>query len=496
MTSSIDPAGAGGSLGAGAPAPAGHRIFTVGTLRYTTFGLVTLFFWLLWGDFFNSLLDTNVPSILPLKLNDLGADDATVVILNKTLAYAIIFVFAPIVSFHSDRHRGRWGRRIPYLAWATPFVGLFMVLIGCYGDVVNLLIGNAAHATLLGFEISRKTLTLLVFGALFVGFDFANIFVGTVYWYLFNDVVPQQFLSRFLALFRMVGIAAGMFYNKLIFPHALDHFRMIFVVGGIAYVVCFLLMCCFVREGQYPPPPPNLDCRKGFFSSARTFATECFTHRFYWFFFLTSTCFAMSSQSTVFQLLRNRNALGLTLEQLGDVAFYSAPLNFLLQYPIAWLADRHNPIRVFFVAVAVCAAINVLQCIYIFRDFGPSGNLVLLYGLTFLYVPFYTMMWAAEIPMFMRLLPKERYGQFSSANAMLRSFAMIFGSLLVGFFMNYLQTGLGMGDFRYRFYPVWTAFFQGLSLVFLVFLYREWKKRGGDKGYTPPMVAVPEVLPV
>jgi len=255
------------------------KVYAVGTLRYSVFGLVMLFFWLLWGDFISTLLNGCIPSILPLKLKDLGADDKTMVLLNRTLAYGITFVFAPMVSLNSDRHRGRWGRRIPYLAWSTPFVGLCMVLIGCYGDIVHFFMGDAPQTILLGFMITRKVFTLLLFGALFVGFDFANIFAGTVYWYLFNDVVPQQFLSRFLSLFRMVGIVAGMLYSKLIFPHSLDHFRLIFVAGGIAYIIGFLLMCIFVKEGQYPPPPENVDKRTGFLSTVKTFATECFTHR-------------------------------------------------------------------------------------------------------------------------------------------------------------------------------------------------------------------------
>ena len=39
--------------------------------------------------------------------------------------------------------------------------------------------------------------------------DFANVFVGTIYWYLFNDVVPPQFLGRFWGLFRMVSTGAS-----------------------------------------------------------------------------------------------------------------------------------------------------------------------------------------------------------------------------------------------------------------------------------------------
>ena len=42
--------------------------FRVGTLQYTRSSLAMLFVWLLWGDFCFTLMETVVPSILPLKL--------------------------------------------------------------------------------------------------------------------------------------------------------------------------------------------------------------------------------------------------------------------------------------------------------------------------------------------------------------------------------------------------------------------------------------------
>lgn len=116
----------------------GRRLFRAGTLRYTVFGLVSLFLWLIWGEFFWMILDQNVPKILPLKLNQLGANDTVNAILNKSISYAVIFFLAPLVSVWSDRYRGRRGRRIPFLLWSTPLVGLFMILIGSYDTLTKL----------------------------------------------------------------------------------------------------------------------------------------------------------------------------------------------------------------------------------------------------------------------------------------------------------------------------------------------------------------------
>ena len=551
----------------------------VGTLRYTAFGLVVLFVWLLWGDFVYTLFDTNMPNILVLKLKDMGASDTLNSVLNKTLGYLVAFLFAPAISFRSDRTRSRHGRRIPYLTWSTPFVGVFLVLIGYYDSLTGLLTGGADHVKFLGVNLSATTMALLVFAILFVMYDFANNFVGTVYWYLFNDVVPERLLSQFLSFFRIVGTLAGMIYSKFIFPHALEHFRVMFVLAGIVYVGGFMLMCYMVREGSYPPPPPLLvqgrnwrevwtslwsllgrkiaswramtpirrqllasavvllipvclamgillgvlyflgygveylfrgligrglrAVRKppgpprGFESAVSsffakltaqmiTFVEECFTHRFYWYFFLQSTFFFVSWQSGTFATLRNRDSLGLTLQQMGDLGAITGFVSLLMQWPAGWLSDKWNPIRVFMWTTFITFGANILQCIWLFWDFKPNTTLALMALFSFTLMPFGALHGAAELPMYMRLLPKERYGQFCSANAMIRSFALILGSVGAGLFLDGLETFFHMGDYRYRFYPVWVIFFQIFALLFLWLLYKEWKARGADKGYTPP----------
>ena len=96
-----------------------------------------------------------------------------------------------------------------------------------------------------------------MFSAVFLShFVSSNIFVSTIYWYLFNDVVPKEVMSRFQGVLRVATYLGLMAYNGFVFPHSIDHFRLVFVTGGIALVVGFGLMCIFVKEGDYPPPPP------------------------------------------------------------------------------------------------------------------------------------------------------------------------------------------------------------------------------------------------
>ena len=463
--------------------------FKVGTLHYTGFGMIMVFVWLLWGDFCFILLDTHIPELLPLKLKEMGASDTANSVLNKTLAYTITFFLAPWVSFRSDRTRTRWGRRIPYLLLSTPFVGLFLCAIGYYDSLTTLFTGGAEQVRFLGMTITKQTAAILVIGALMVGWDFANIFVSTVYYYLFNDVVPSKYLSRFLALFRIVFSLASIAYHRYVFPHGLTHFKTIFIIAGIAYVVGFTLMCLFVREGSYPPPPPNIDRRKGIVSSIRTYASECFTHKLYWFFFLATACTYTSRLGTTFINVRYTSSLNMSLTDVGVFNQWVTFIALFLHFPSGWLSDRFHPLRVYIVASSLFMLASVAHCYWIIRDFGASGNLMFLYITGLAFMPFKLIAEAAELPMYMRLLPKDRYGQFCSANGMVRAAALIVGSVVVGMFIGGMAPWFG--ERRYTWIAAWQLLFQLAALVFLLLLLREWKRHGGDTSYRPPVTDCP-----
>ena len=466
--------------------PDGKKVFSAGTLRYTTGGLAMLFLWLAWGEMFWTVLDHNVPAIMPLKLKELGASDTINAILNKSISYLIIFFLAPLVSMWSDRYRSRLGRRIPFLLWSTPFVGLALIAIGSYEKLTDLAMGGTESATILGFTLSRHAVSIWIIAFLMVGFDIANIFANTIYYYLFNDVVPKRFMAQFMAIFRGVGILSGMLYNKLIFPHALDHFGLIFILAGVGYIGGFMLMCVMVKEGEYPPPEPYQGGQNRM-AAFTTFFRECFTHRFYWFIFLTFMFQYVSFQAGTFSMLRNVKSLGLSMQDLGNVGFYLGFITLAVMYPAGWLADRFHPVRVYFYTTILSFFFVLGQCIWVFYDFGPKGNLVLYIALNAGFLPLFALQGAAEPVILMRLLPKEKYGQFCSANAMVRAFAIIFAGGLSGVFFDLLDRHIEEPNWHYRFYTVWWAFFMIPMLFFLTLMYREFRKLGGIKNFVPPI---------
>ena len=120
------------------------KTWRAGTLTYTTAGLLVLFSWLLWGDFAWSVRDRSVGPIVQLLLKKFHVSDTMAGLLMGSLPAIISVVLTPIVSYKSDRHRGRWGRRIPFLLAPTPFIVIGMVGLAFspgIGAVINQTLG-------------------------------------------------------------------------------------------------------------------------------------------------------------------------------------------------------------------------------------------------------------------------------------------------------------------------------------------------------------------
>lgn len=265
--------------------------YSVGTLTYTKAGLFVLFGWLLWGDFCFTLFESiGGPNILGLYLQD----NFHVSLVQCNIIFSVIpnligVIVGPILSFKSDRYRSRMGRRIPFIIWTTPFLCFFAAAIGYSDEIVAYAKANVATGGL----ISPFTVAMLMISFLVIGFSFFNEFVNTVYWYLFADVVPPQFMGRFMGLFRVVGALAGFLINVLIAAHQLTHMRMIHVGVALLYLVGFSVMCWRVKEGEYPPVTDVTE-KTTFMEKVRLYIRECFTHRIFILIYLSTFLWAFS----------------------------------------------------------------------------------------------------------------------------------------------------------------------------------------------------------
>ena len=166
--------------------------WSLGSLTYTKVGLATLFAWLLFGDVAFMLRERSAAPVAQLMLKHFQASDLLTGLFLVTIPQVIIFLLGPVISYWSDRHRGRWGRRIPFLLIPTPFVSLAMVGLG-FSPVLG-----AAINQWMGIGSENANFTILGLMTLFwTIFEIGVVITNAVFNGLVNDVVPREWLGRF-----------------------------------------------------------------------------------------------------------------------------------------------------------------------------------------------------------------------------------------------------------------------------------------------------------
>jgi MFS family permease len=460
----------------------GDTRLRVGTLQYTKAGLAWVFLMLLWGDFVFQLMESVAPAIVPLQLKKLGISDILLPIVTATIPNIINTLLNPIISTASDRHRGRFGRRIPFMLFSAPFICGALVLLAFSTEIGVWLHGLIGPMT--GW--SAGAAAILTMSVLWILFTVLNMFATTVYYYFFNDVVPGLFMSRFFGLFRLVASLAAMLWNGLFFQHALTHMRPIFLGAAVVYFVGFLTMCLGIKEGKYPPAPP---LGEGFWVKLRTYAKECLSHRLYIYMFVHNIFWAVSSACSTYTVFLNLS-LGLSLKQIGFIAAAVSGVQTVLSYPAGMLADRFHPMRVMVWIKIGLVAIVPLNFIWLFGNFRPQTAFHILIALAAVELPLGLLYDTTRQPMQMRVWPKSRYGQFCSFNAIVQAACGIVATAMAGVYMTAMRWAFPDNvwgkDYCYRMIPAWRMPFLCAALVFLLLMYREWNRLGGLKHYKVP----------
>jgi len=459
-------------------------VYKVGTLTYTRPKLVILFFWLLWGDFCYVMMEAVTPSIMPLKLNGLGASNTLLAMVMSTIPWTMGLFLNPIVSFRSDRFRSRWGRRIPFILGSLPFLVICLVGLG-FGDRIGFALHAAAGPWL--SHLSKETVAIGVLSVLLITFTFFNWFVNASFWYLFNDVVPEHLLARFMSWFRLVGLLSAGLYNVFIFQFAETHTAEIFIGAAVLYLVGFGLMCLNVKEGQYPPPPAYEGGQTGVVAAVRTYAKECHTLPHYWFQFLATAFGSIAGSGVAFMVFFYKE-IGLGLQQIGTINSCVALTSAFLIVGTGWLADRIHPMRVVIIGVLANMFVGLpIMLIWLFWRPAPEHAFWMMVTISILITaPIAALVGVWDPPLFMRLFPRSRYGQFCSANSIWRSVGTIIGSLSVGIFLDAMRGFVGESR-AFLFIPVWQLVFNIPATWMAWKLYRSWQHYGGETSYVPPV---------
>jgi MFS family permease len=455
------------------PATAGPRIYRVGSLTYTKGGLFQIFFWMLWGDFFFQIFES-MPTVTPLLLRWQGASD-TLIGLMGSLSSVVALFWAPIVATQSDRHRGRMGRRRPFLLWATPPVVISLVLLGAAkpaGIWVHRLLSGLGGET---FTVAGCTIAWI--GVCVVIFLLFNAYIAQVFACLIPDVIPGDVMGKFSGIFRAVGAVGSLAFNRWALGWVEAYTFHVYLLIGLIFAGAFSVIIWQVKEGTYPPPPPKAP--GGRLGAIKEYLQTSFRHPFYlnifavWFFFWSSS--VPLSFLVFFGTQAGRTdyapTLGLSLQAFGEVKGWTFVVQIPVYFIVGFFADRYHPIRVT-VAGMFLTAVSYF-CGYWFV--ADKSTLLVWWCLNQISIAIFL---GAATAMSPRLLPRERYGQFLSANYIFGMVGLTLTPPLVGWLLQQVR------DYRYVF--IFCGVLTSLSLVALTTLYFQWMRHGGDRNFTPP----------
>ncbi len=459
-----------------APAPSPAQVDTpkklwhVGTLTYTSAGIIALFLWLLWGDFAWWMKERAVVPVGQLMLRQFGASDFLVGLLVGSVPAALGLILGPIISVKSDNHRGPRGRRIPYLIVSTPFVAVSMFGLagsGFIGDWFNTALGASSPG--------QVACRLLAFGFFWTIFEIFQTIVQAIFYGLINDVVPSAVIGRFFGLFRAVSLFAGIIFNFWLIGYSETHYVAICLGLGVLFGVGFTMMCFMVKEGEYPPPPPpgpNLTVSRRVLDPVKAYFKECYTHPYYRWVFMAYTfgniAFAPVNSFSVFYA----KSLGMNMDQYGKLLVISFCVSLVISYTLGSLADKYHPIRLGVVSLAAYAATMLWG--------GSVATTPALFSIAFVtHAIISGIFYTGTASLGQRLYPRAKFAQFFSAAGLVASIGFITIPPMLGAFLD--ATGR---VYRHSMYLGSGVALLGAIIFFMV--WQRYQKLGGDKGYSPP----------
>ena len=446
-------------------------IWRAGTLVYTSGGIITLFLWLLFGDFAWSMRDRSVSPMAQWYLNQLDVPNLLFALLISSFPAAAALILGPVISVLSDRHRGPRGRRIPFLLLTTPIAAAGMIGLG-----LTPLISYWVHAYYP--SASEAVVSIVCFGVFWAAFELATVASQAVFGGLINDVVPKPLLGRFFGLFRIVSLADGIVFNFWIMGKVPEHFTLILCTVGVFYGLAFMWVCVNVKEGDYPPPdsysPGNRveGVSHRISHEIRAYFRQCFANPYYLTVFLMLMLAAAAMAPVNVFTIPYATSLGISMEIYGHYVALTFFVSLCLSYFIGWLCDAFHPLRVVIASLVGYALVTLWGS---FFAFTATTFLVAWVGHGILSGCYFT----SVASLGQRLYPESRFAQFASAAGIFTGIANMFIAPLVGMLID------ASGDF-YR-----LTFFAGFALASLALIcamsvHARFLQLGGVSRYVAP----------
>ena len=314
-----------------------------------------------------------------------------------------------------------------------------------------------------------------------------------LFWYLFNDVIPAQFLARFVGYTRIVATIGSSLYSWFLYEHSVSHMREIMVGAAILYLVGFGLVCFMVKEGEYPPFAEGDAVahvtRGSWFgrvcNSVKNFLKQSFSDPLYWMMFgITGLSYASGAISTFTPFFQQE--MGLVLKDIGQMNAIILIASLCAMYFTAVFIDRWHPMRVSVYLSVLGLAGTAMGWVWLFVTLPGDYYFWLTMGIGLVSMFQSSLAGGCSFPKEMRLFPQSRFGQFCSAQALLRSACTMLAGIAAGAFIDLMQSFYPGSGYAYRFIVVWQIFFSIAIAILALFAYRRWYALGGDAHYKAP----------
>jgi len=451
--------------------PNGGKTYRQGTLIYTSGSLALLFLWLLWGDFALFFFETVFARYVPLYFKDLHASNTLIGVLTGSIPGIVNILFLPNISQWSDGYHSSLGRRIPFLYIVTPLTAFSLIAVGFAPEMSHWVLSHLLSR--LGSTLSLTALTLFILCVFVFLYHLFNMILVSAYSWLLRDVVPLEWMPRFLALFRIVGSLGNVAFLWLIFPHAVSHRKTTFLIVGLYYLFSFLLMCLNVKEGEYSPPPVS-SRKPSLLRSYLSYFKHCLSISIYRNFFITYVLGVLATAcASPFASLFARDNLGLTMDDIGLAFAWGAAVSILAYYPVGLLCERISPIIVIAASLMgmALASLWAFLCVHTKIEF-LAYSIVISVPLVFWVLGLFTTS--------TRIFPEQYFGKFYSGLNVFGCGFMIIGNLCIGQLLDLLHD-----DYRVIF--LWCAVFFFAAIYPIFRVYHFWKINGGPDAYLAPI---------
>ncbi|MGB8355898.1 MAG: MFS transporter [Chthoniobacteraceae bacterium] len=442
-----------------------EKIYSIGTLRYNQNALYILFFWLMWNDFGITLIE-QIGGLGSFLMLDRGATYTQMALMGAPAA--LIFPWInPWVSTWSDRHRGKWGRRRPFLLFAAPFFAFFMAVYPFMPDLFRILMHHQWMVALSAHFPIRGDILFMGISSQVSGIF--NSVLMAIFLYLYWDVVPESVLGRFQSLSKIVTLLAGLVWSFFIFGQGQTghHPKAVYVCTSIFGLAIYMGTTWMIKEGEYPPP--DVHKKGGKLAIIRAYFVECYSQPYYLWIFVASLLYQLGNQGGGYQTYYLRYDLHMDLDVLGWTGGWvntiTSGFGMIFGFYIGVITDRLKPMRLM-CPLYLLMALGAFGAYFFVHD--KWSNLYWSVGRTLIIFPIGIVVGAFTAEIF----PREKLGQFCSAQAVFYQFFIA----IVGPFIAMLFDHIHYNRLGY----LWSAFFYALGALAYLKVYWNWKARHGQ----------------